>query len=114
MPTDSFKVRHQYCFPQMRKQRPPQDQAPKAVGIVPAPGTLARTVSNSHGRGLEAGKHCGCQKRLFLPMTGKSFPDATPPNLCPAWVEAGVWGSPQEAAPRPPPSPDELKKRIQA
>lgn len=42
-------------------------------------------------------------------MTGKSFPDATPPNLCPAWVRAGVWVSPQEAAPGSPPSPDKLK-----
>lgn len=54
-------------------------------------------MSNGHGRGLEAGKGCGnevsnSRKGSSFLMTGKAFPDITPPNLYPAWVRAWGWG----------------------
>lgn len=55
-------------------------------------------VSNGHGGGLEAGNGCGnevsdARKGPSFPMTGKAFPDVTPPNLCPAWVRMWGWGA---------------------
>lgn len=55
-------------------------------------------MSNGHGRVLEAGNDCGnevsdARKGSSFPMTGKAFPDVTPPNLCPAWMRAWGWGA---------------------
>lgn len=117
-PTGSFKVRHQPLLPTHEEAETPRIK-PQRQWDCSCPWNLGQAtvgqdrVSNSHGRGLEAGNgygnECLMPERLFLPMTGKSFPDATPPNLCPVWVRAGVWDSPQEAEPRLPPSPDKLK-----
>lgn len=55
-------------------------------------------VSHGHGGGLEAGNGCGnevsdARKGPSFPLTGKAFPDVTPPNLCPAWARMWAWGA---------------------
>lgn len=55
-------------------------------------------VSHGHGGGLEAGNDCGnevsdARKGPSFPLTGKAFPDVTPPNLCPAWARMWAWGA---------------------
>lgn len=75
---------------------------------------------DGHERVLEARNGCGnevsdARKGSSFLMTGKSFPDVTPPNLCPAWVRVWGWGAlPRRQHPGTPPFLPLRSKLIQA